>query len=60
MITIKEFSQYRKHQMVVTIVERMVQDGWDISGFLLNFRSYQKSELIQMYEEKLKYNETLK
>lgn len=55
--TITEFKLLTKPKMVVTIIETMVQQGWDISNFVYSFKSYTKAELINNYNRLLEYGE---
>lgn len=55
--TITEFKLLTKPKMVVTIIETMVQQGWDISNFVYSFKSYTKAELINNYVRLLEYGE---
>lgn len=53
--TLEEFKTLTKPKMVITIIETMVLQGWDIGNFVYNFKSYTKAELINNYKRLLDY-----
>lgn len=54
MKSLEEFSILPKSKMVVALVEIMVWQGYDITNFIYQFRSYKKADLIREYTQHLK------
>lgn len=52
---LEEYKKLKKQQMVVSLIEIMVQQGWDITNFVYNFKAYKKFELINRYSDQLNY-----
>lgn len=59
MINLTDFKNLNKSKMVITIIEIMVKQGWEIGNFVYSFKSYTKNELIENYKRLLNYNDKI-
>ena len=55
MLKLSEFKKLTKPKMVVSVVELMVFQGWDIGQFIYGFKAYTKVELIKKYQFHIDY-----